>query len=243
VKVTIKRRPNPPMVTQADIDAMQATCLAVPVPASLVAEPDMDKTMTVLSGVELWEFGPYFGGVGPTAGFEGHIPDVTTHSGVYSAASKMGYTAPGFSCLAGCITVADAQAGVIDHVLAIAMPARAHERALPANRTDGKDTSATSMPEGARIFIDRALDIHALGLAPFTLMLADAAQRKGMMICDQSSAVAFRCEDRTWMGKGNPWLGAKGLLKGKGGAGIAQELFAKCGAHMHVAPMTLLPWP
>ena len=100
-------------------------------------------------------------------------------------------TAAGDRC-----TIAELQRGRIDHALAIALPhTRAKVWSSPATHGDGDSQDPTSLPEGARLRLNPALDLNKLNLPPLTRMMAEAAQRYGIVIRDRAGVVAFYGED------------------------------------------------
>ncbi|HSR93899.1 MAG TPA: hypothetical protein VLK56_03450, partial [Solirubrobacterales bacterium] len=72
---------------------------------------------------------------------------------------------------------------------------RAGSFAAPAQRSDGKSVDPDSIPEGARLRLDPQLDLGSLGLSPFARMLAEAAQRYGMIVQDGSQSTVVYAED------------------------------------------------
>jgi hypothetical protein len=122
--------------------------------------------------------------------------------------APQGGTATSLPLVGGLITLADLRRGSIDHALAIAIPrSRRGVWALPAQRSDGSIVSDTAIPAGARFRLDPSLDVDALGLPPFTAMLAKAVQRYGMFVRDTSPVVTFYGEDPTPAGD-DPWPAA-----------------------------------
>ena len=95
--------------------------------------------------------------------------------------------------------------------MALALPdAAAKIFSFPAQRTDGADSSLSAIPEGARFRLDPSLDLSKLSLPPVTLMLAQAAQRYGLIVNDVThSVVGFRAQDPAPLmraGQPNPYL-------------------------------------
>ena len=111
------------------------------------------------------------------------------------------------------MTVAELRRGRIDHALAIALPyPRKDVFAWPAQRTDGTSTDPRSIPEGAHLRIDPRLDLSKLRMPRMTRMMAEAAQRYGMIVRDATGhALQFYAEDPHQFGS-NPY---KDLFEGK----------------------------
>jgi hypothetical protein len=119
------------------------------------------------------------------------------------------------SIAGGLITLEDLEKGVINHALAMGIPeVRAGVYASPAQRTDGKSSSPLSLPEGAHLRLDPNLDLAALHLPRLTLMIAEAAQRYGIVVRDYTANVSFYAQDPTPTGT-NPYAGPHGYFEGK----------------------------
>jgi hypothetical protein len=92
--------------------------------------------------------------------------------------------------VAGTILSDDLRAGRIDHALALNVPApRADVFAWPAQRTDG-DGATPTLPEGAHLRLDPAVDVNSLRLPKLTRMIAAAAQRYGLVVRGQDRAIS-----------------------------------------------------
>ena len=65
-----------------------------------------------------------------------------------------------------------------------------------------------------RFRLDPTVDIAALHLPPIVRMLAEAAQRYGLVVRDKSANVAFYAEDPTPLGW-NPYAGPTGFFGGQ----------------------------
>jgi hypothetical protein len=113
-----------------------------------------------------------------------------------------GATATSLPLLGGLITIEEARKGRIDHALAFALPqTRAGVHAWPAQRSDGVSRRPGAIPEGTRFRLDPELDVESLGLPALTRLMAEAAQRHGIVLRDQSGAVTFYGEDPTPTGR------------------------------------------
>lgn len=72
------------------------------------------------------------------------------------------------------------------------------EFAAHAQRTDGNVTGdPTCVPEGAHFRLDPTLKLGSLNLPRFTLMMARAAQKYGIVIINGSDGFTFRAENPT----------------------------------------------
>jgi hypothetical protein len=203
---------------------LQAAWEAVPLPADAQPAAGTDKHLVVWqpSSDKLWEFWHLERkGEGWEAYWGGAIQHVSSASGSYGpeawlgAKTSWGASASSLSIAGGLVTLEDLEKGTINHALAIAVPnTRAKTYASPAQRTDGGDGEATSLPEGAHLRLNPSLDLAALHLPHLTLMLAEAAQRYGIFVRDTAANVAFYAQDPTPTGA-NPYTGKQGYYEGK----------------------------
>ena len=204
--------------------ALQAAFERVPLPPGAKASGGTDGHLVVWqpSTDRLWEFWRLVRTPqGPAASWGGAIERVSTSSGVYGPESWpdaepwWGASASSLSVAGGLITLEDLRLGEIDHALAIALPEiRAGVYSLPAKRTDGKSSDPLALPEGARLRLDPSLDVAALDLPRTTRLIAEAAQRYGLVVRDGSSIVQFFAEDPVSTG-GNPYAGPGGYFDGR----------------------------
>lgn len=146
------------------------------------------------------------------AAYGGIVAEASTSPGYYRnradfdgsvrEQANWGAAATGLPLAAGLITREDIERGSIDHALAIGLSnrsgssiVRAGSFASPAQRSDGRSFDPASIPEGARLRLDPSLDLGALPLSPFARMLAEAAQRYGMIVQDGSRSTVVYAED------------------------------------------------
>jgi hypothetical protein len=142
------------------------------------------------------------------ASWAGHISDVANDKGYYhllrSASGAVidepdwGATASSLPIADGLVTIGDLEQGHVDHALQLLVPtARAGLHAFPAERSDGGDTSPTSIPEGAHFVLSNSVDCDQQ-TTPFMRMVCVAAQRYGFIVNDQTGGgMALRAEDPT----------------------------------------------
>jgi hypothetical protein len=98
-------------------------------------------------------------------------------------------TGSGASRLGGVIRVAEVEAGVIEHALAVQTDSvcRTAFRA-PAIKTDGAYGGRDCVPEGARLRLDPTLDLDTLPLSPAERTVAVALQQYGAYVVDVGGA-------------------------------------------------------
>jgi hypothetical protein len=182
----------------------------VPIPPGARPAPGTDEDLVVWqpSTDTMWElWNTRLVGSTWHAGWGGRMENVSRNPGYFTNPPDWGTAATSLALLGGTIRISDLHAGRIDHALAISIPeARAGVVAWPAQRTDGKLNSPDAIPEGTRFRLDPKLDLSKLSLPPLTRMIAEAAQRYGLFVRDQSGAVAFYAEQPTGTGP-DPYSG------------------------------------
>ncbi len=156
--------------------ALQEAWSEVPLPPEAQPAAGSDGTLVLWqpSTEKLWEFWRLaHGSEGWQASWGGAIENVSSSSGAYEPASwsgansYWGASASSLSIVGGLITLEDLKRGQIDHALALGIPnVRAGVYASPAERTDGKDPSRLSLPEGAHLRLDPSLNLASLHLPP-----------------------------------------------------------------------------
>jgi hypothetical protein len=216
VKVTLESVSTAP--------TLQAAWDAVPLPPDAQPAAGTDKHLVVWqpNTNRLWEFWHLEQtAAGWKAFWGGAIQNVSSNPGAYGpeawpgATTGWGASASSLSIAGGLITLEDLDLGKINHALAIGIPnTRAGVYVSPAERTDGSSTEPLSLPEGAHLRLDPSLDLASLHLPRLTLIMAEAAQRYGIIVRDTAGDVTFYAQDPTPTGT-NPYLGAHGYFEGK----------------------------
>ncbi len=101
-----------------------------------------------------------------------------------------------------------AESGTVEHALAFAYQWPTRYSAYPATKSDGKHgADPNHLPEGARIVLDRSVDLDALGLSPEGKKLAQVLQTYGMIVIDNAGRSKIMVEDQLtarWGAEGNP---------------------------------------
>jgi hypothetical protein len=195
VRVKLDHYPDP---------ALTAAWTAVPIPRS--AKPsigDNDLAVWQPSTDTMWEFIELrHRRNGWHAEWGGAMHNVSQNPGVYGpdawpgAQDAWGVTASSMPLVGGAMMFAELAAGRINHALAVAVPyVRWATFASPAKRDDGNSTAPASLPEGAHLRLDPRLNLARLNLPPMTRMMAEAAQRYGIIVRDYSPNIAFATED------------------------------------------------
>jgi hypothetical protein len=201
---------------------------AVPIPAAAKPANCSDKDFAVAQvqpdgTVSEWEFWKAAKGSDGrwSARWGGAIADLGADRGIASPLAwqdpsapanaqhstiNWNVTASSVSMMAGVITRADVQSGHIDHALAFALHDAAKGKvASPAQRTDGTSADAYALPEGSRLRLDPKLDLSKLSMTPLVRMIAEAAQKYGIVVRDRTySSDAFFAEEPQ-PGQSNPY--------------------------------------
>jgi hypothetical protein len=225
--------------------ALQAAWDEVPLPPDAQPAAGTDKQLVVWqpSRDRLWEFWHLEQAItGWQAGWGGAMDNVSSNPGAYGpgawpgASPAWGASASSLSIVGGLITLEDLERGQINHALAMAIPRpRAGVFASPAQRTDGRSTEPLSLPEGAHLRLDPSLDLAALHLPRLTLMMAEAAQRYGIVVRDTAAVVVFYAQDPIPTGT-EPYTGVNGYFEGKSPTQILESF---PWGHLQVLRMTL----
>ena len=209
--------PSQPTVRVAldrNLTDLQSAINSVPIPPGAKPAAGTDKHMVIWQPATdtMWEFWRMeLRPDGWHAGAAGAMHHVSSNPGYYTpdawsgAQPWWGATATGLPLLGGMMMIDELQRGSIDHALAMAIPhARAGVWSWPATHGDGDSSDPNSLPEGARLRLDPTLNLKTLNLPPLTRMMAEAAQRYGMVIRDRAGVVAFYGEDPSPTGS-NPY--------------------------------------
>ncbi len=203
-------------VTQAYGKTLRAAFARVPLPADAHPAAGSDAHLTLIqpSTNSMWEFFKLRRERDEWhAGWGGAIHDVSASPGYYTSISwpgahpYWGATATSLPVVAGTITIGELEQGHIDHALAISIPnARRGVFAFPAQRTDGTLTASVAIPEGSIFRLDPKVNIPSLHLPRVVSIMAEAAQRYGIIVRDKTlDAIAFYAEDPTPLGT-NPYV-------------------------------------
>ena len=184
---------------------------AVPIPDEAVPATGTDGELTVYSpgSDQLWEFWRAKRVNGQwQACWGGRIDHVSSSYGYFLGG--FGAAATGLSFSAGAIGIKEAQAGVINHAIALQVVDAQNWKSFswPAQRSDGQSTAANAIPEGLRFRLDPTLNVDALSLTPLAKMIAKAAQKYGFIVTDKGGAVAVTAESASAVVADtgvNPW--------------------------------------
>ena len=205
---------------------LRAAWERVPIPAGAVPGEGSDDHMVVHqpSTDTMWEFWRAVNQPdGWHASWGGRMTNVSTNPGFYTNPTHWGSSATSLPMLGGLIRLDELEAGRIDHALALVIPQpRKDVFSWPAQRTDGTLDSPDAIPEGTRFRLDPSLDLDTIEMAPIVRIVAEAAQRYGIVVRDKGGAIAFEAEDPTPTGT-NPFTGPDGWFEGRGAAALMRE--------------------
>ena len=197
-------QPTVPVKLERPDSALTAAWRAVPLPSGVQPSGgDHDLAVWQPSTNRMWEFFQlHRDGDTWQAEWGGAMQHVSSNPGVYGpgawpgAKPYWGVTAGSLPLVGGAMTVGQLEAGDIDHALALSIPdTRAGAYAAPAERSDGVLSSSAAIPEGARLRLDPHLNLAALHLPPLVRLMAQAAQRYGIIVRDTAGVVSFIAED------------------------------------------------
>ncbi len=137
------------------------------------------------------------------------------------ADTHWGASASSITLLGGAMRLDEFARGRIDHALSLALPDVAAGRwAAPAERTDGRLTGPDAIPYGARFRLDPKLDLDALHLPRATRVIAEAAQRYGLVVQDKTYSIVSLAAEAPPSGPGpNPW---NELIGGPAGSALTR---------------------
>jgi hypothetical protein len=176
------------------------TITNLPIPTTITPPTGTDAQLVIWdqnAGIEygFWQFAWTNGHATATNGYA--IRTDTTSTGRF--ADGLAGRGAGLPYLAGLVRPTDIATGHIDHALAFVYPFPSHQYTYPASKTDGKGTTGTDLPEGTRLQLDPTLtptDLTNLGLTPTAVIIAQALQRYGMYVVDNSGSAKIYLQDR-----------------------------------------------
>jgi hypothetical protein len=211
-------QPHVRVVLDKPSSSLSAAFASVPLPQEAVPARGSDAQLVVWQPASdtMWEFFKLTRKEdGWHANWGGRMTGMSSSPGWF-AEKNWGATATGLPLLGGLITLDDVRRGRIDHVLAIGVTrARSYVWSWPARRTDGATDDPTAIPEGARFRLDPSLDLDRLSLPPPTRIIAEAAQRYGIVVRDKTaSSVTFEAEDASRFAT-DPYYGPGGWFGGR----------------------------
>jgi hypothetical protein len=191
----------------------------VPIPAGARPAEGTDGNLVVWqpSTGTMWEFwGARRAADGWHARFGGRMSHLRSGPGYFPRDPGWGATATGLPLLGGLIRLAELRAGRIDHAVSMAVPdTRAGLYAWPAQRTDGTSNHPLSLPEGSRLRLNPRLDLDRLQLPRIVRLIAEAAQRYGIIVTDRGENIAFYGEDPTPYRRNPYWPGRREHFSGE----------------------------
>jgi hypothetical protein len=202
----------------------------VPIPPGAQPARGTDGHMTIYqpSTDTLWEFWrARRTSNGWEASWAGAMRNVSRNPGYYDSKAwggrplkypegwNWGSTATSLPVAGGTVTLAELRRGRINHALAIALPNVCRDVfSWPAQRSDGSYGSADCIPQGAHLRIDPSVNVDGLPLHPVAKLLAQAAQRYGMIVRDGTRVSAQFFLESPDPGRPSPYTGPGGLYRG-----------------------------
>ena len=208
--------------------ALRAQWSNVPLPGGARPSGGSDASLVVYQPATdtMWEFWRFSYDVlgNPRAVYGGRIEHVSQSPAYYQdppagPGRSFGAASTSIPLLAGVQRIGELQTGEIDHAVDFSAPGwQENLFRWPAQRTDDASMfyspPSQPLPEGIRFRLPPSLDIDALGLPPYTRMLAKAVQRYGMIMDNAGGAVAFNAESPK-PGQPDPYGGSSGIFGGQ----------------------------
>jgi 20S proteasome alpha/beta subunit len=226
VQILAAPRPSDPTFASWGAGPLGAQLSAVPLPSDFKPSAGTDHEAIIFqpSTGKYWEVWlaaktgamttDSAGNVVPQwqAGWGGYISNLATNSGSFNGG--FGTAASGLPLLAGLMTIAEQQAGVINHSIHISIPqALANVFVGAAMRTDGGSIDPNAIPEGATFRLPADLNLDSMVMDPYTRMIAKAVQKYGMVVSDTNgSGVDFYAENPDGRYAVDPYYGPTGIL-------------------------------
>ncbi len=169
--------------------APYSTLLDAPMPAWVQQDPSSDGSMAVIDVDAGLEY-DFFGFCGGPDGAQASWANLLSRDGAGVFARGLSARGSGFALLNGLIWPHELEAGRIEHALLFTFDlTRAGGPVAPATESDGTGVGGNNLPEGARVQLDPALDIDALGLRPWEATIARAMQEFGMILGDDGGGL------------------------------------------------------
>ncbi len=189
----------------------------VPIPADAVPAPGTDGELTVYSpGTDqLWEFWQAKKVDGTwQACWGGRIDKVSSDPGYFSGG--FGASASGMAIVGGTIGIKEAQAGSIEHALALAIPAPGNWNELQLARSAQRRVRQVrrTRPRGHAPAVGPSIDVDKLKLTPIAKMVAKAAQKYGFIVTDKAGCVAVTAESPAATIAATGWRPVEALMQG-----------------------------
>lgn len=191
-------RPGVAVRLDQHVPDLEAALEQVPIPAGAAPATGSQRHLVVWQPAtdtmwELWKAERRSDGW--HAQYGGRMQAVSRNPGYFTDPPIWGATATSLPLLGGLIRTDELRRGRIDHALAFALPeVRAEVFSAPAQRTDGQVQGPGAIPHGARFRLDPALDLDSMELPRATRVIAQAAQRYGMILRDKSGSVSLYAE-------------------------------------------------
>jgi hypothetical protein len=172
--------------------APMRTMSGVPVPANAAPDPAGDGHMMIVDSstgceYDFWKTTKNADGSW-TAQWGNALSSLGTGVYPYGLSAR----GSGFALGAGLIRADEMAAGQINHALVFSYNyPKSGGPVLPATESDGRNTIAGAIPEGARVQLDPSLNLDALGLTPWQKVVARALQQYGMFLGDAGGGIAL----------------------------------------------------
>ncbi len=173
--------------------------LNVPIPANAVPANGTDAHMLIIDKSTNCEYDFWKAAKSSTGAWSAGVANalLKTETGTFikPAIPTRGSS---FALGGGLILPSEMAAGVINHALVFSMDAqyvKGGGPVLPSYTSDGQSTAAGTIPEGARVRLNPALDLNSLGLNSWQKIIAKAMQTYGMYLGDRGGGLTLYALD------------------------------------------------
>ena len=181
--------------------------VGVPIPANAVPDPAGDGHLAVIDRTSGCEYDFWQAVHSADGSWSAAWANALDTGGSGWFAQGLSARGSGAAGLGGLIRPEEIAAGRIDHALSFSFNyAKAGGPVAPATESDGTSTLPGAIPEGARLQLDPAMDLEALGLKPYELAIARALQTYGMVLVDVGGGVTLEAQNPLSTSTPYPWL-------------------------------------
>ena len=168
------------------------------IPAGAKPTTGSDQHLVVIDGtkeLDMWR-ASYNAGTGKWSAGSRYVTNAYGWGAVCGLGAHCnGAVASGFAAFGGIPRPEDFKGDVIPHALTITSPfTRADFIACPATHTDGEESSANAIPEGARIQLDPSFNVGAQSWPRWKKVIARTLQVYGAYVSDTGGTLAIRGE-------------------------------------------------
>jgi hypothetical protein len=186
--------------------------LNVPIPPESAPDPAGDGHMAIFEPATGCQY-DFWEAVKTSSGWSASWANSLKYNSTSTGVFPKGLSArgSGFATTAGVIWPQELAQGEIRHALMFSYGAtKAGGPVSPATESDGRTSTSSAIPEGARLQLDPSVNLDALGLTGYERTIAVALQRYGMYLGDSGSPPSLYAINPQSYGSTNPYSSAWG---------------------------------